>query len=340
MARKRPATKPIPLAPPELRSRKQARRITTQFHRLTRKRDQAASAGDDDRVRELDRAIEEGGGRALYQRASQVSTSYFSTSRWVLGYLVRNGWIHGRPSVCSSTNSERAREDKGGAEFDLDGNSRPKTRSNGREEKRPTRLLEVGAINTELLDASKSSNESAPHHVNVKPLNVTRRRGGGLRVRSIDLRSMHPEIEQADFLAIPLTDDEQDRYDVIVCSMVLNCVTTPIQRGEMVKRLFHFLLPGGLCFITIPKSCLALSPYMDRLKFQEALAFTGLEVLESKETPKIAFFICERPEPVMTQVMLSGSASSILQTKLEKFRDISTIRRGRKYTNDFSIVFR
>jgi 25S rRNA (adenine2142-N1)-methyltransferase len=286
----------------------------------------------------LDRAIQEGGGRALYQRASQVSTSYFSTSRWVLGYLVRNGWIHGRPKVRSSMNNERAKE--GNSDADLDGNSRSKTRSKWREEKRPTRLLEVGAINTELLDASKSSSESAPHHANGIPLNISRRRGGGLQVRSIDLRSMHPEIEQADFLAIPLTDNEQEKYDVIVCSMVLNCVTTPIQRGKMVKRLFQFLSPGGLCFITIPKSCLTLSPYMDRLKFQEALAFTGLEVLETKETPKIAFFICERPDPEITQVVSSGSASSIVQTKLEKFRDISTIRQGRKYTNDFSIVFR
>jgi 25S rRNA (adenine2142-N1)-methyltransferase len=257
----------------------------------------------------------------------------------VLGYLVRNGWIHGRSKESWPTNDEKG-TDGNDAEIDRDRVNRSKRRPGGREEKRPTRILEVGAINTELLDAAKSSSEPALHHGNETSLNTTGRRAGRLLVRSIDLQSSHPEIEQADFLAIPLTDDEEQKYDVIVCSMVLNCVTMPIQRGEMLRRLFYFLLPGGLCFLTIPKSCLTLSPYMDRLRFLEALTLTGLKVLETKESPKIAFFILERPKSENARAPETSDSESILQAKLAKFRDISTIRRGRKYTNDFSIVFK
>ena len=60
-----------------------------------------------------------------YQRASQLSTSHHSTSKWVLGVLARLGWLYGIPL---------------GEDSD----------ANNRKHKLPRRnmrLLEVGAIN-------------------------------------------------------------------------------------------------------------------------------------------------------------------------------------------------
>jgi 25S rRNA (adenine2142-N1)-methyltransferase len=301
--------------------------VTTQFHKLTRQRDQASEEGDETRAQELTRAIDDLGGRAEYQRASQVSTSFFSTSKWVLGYLSRNGWIHGRPlSRCCTGVDQRGRDQPTsdtedalrGSEGELQRSPRNEQRK--RVERRPTRILEVGAVNLELFNAAK---------VNASARSSRR----GIVVRAIDLHAMHSEIEEVDFLEMSVSVREEDRYDVIVCSMVLNCVTSPTRRGDMICRLYHFLSPGGLCFLTIPRSCLTLSPYMSRSKFQEALKATGLELLETKESPKISFYVCRRPENVNSP---SGATHG---ENISAFHQLNPIRQGRKYTNDFSVVF-
>jgi 25S rRNA (adenine2142-N1)-methyltransferase len=291
MAKKRKA---VPLAPPVLKSRKKARHVTTAFHKLTRQRDAAQLAGDSEQVQILDQSIQEMGGREEYQRASQVSVSFHSTSKWVLGYLSRNGWLYGVvPNEGTST-------------------------------RRPTRLLEVGAISTELLDAAKRTE--------LKEGSEVAKNKYRLQVRAIDLHAMHEGIEEADFLEIPIpTRKVEARYDVVVCSMVINCVTTPEQRGEMLCRLFHFLRPDGLCFLTLPKGCLTLSPFVDTTTFRKALETVGFDIVESKDSPKVSFYVLKRPTP-STQQQDSNDAS------IAKWSKIKAGKRGKKYRNDFSLI--
>jgi len=172
----------------------------------------------------------------------------------------------------------------------------------------------VGAINTELLDAARSVD---------KPCKLS--------VRAIDLHSMHEGIEEADFLKLAAVPNPDDRYDVIVCSMVLNCVTTAADRGEMLARLFHFLRPGGLVFLTLPKTCLNLSPYMDQARLEQMLRAVGLQVEEhSKDSPKVAFFVCKRPEDAH-QPSISVD---------HKWNKEKVIRRGKKYRNEFAVTLK
>lgn len=294
--------KSTPLAPPPMmRSRKKARKVTTLFHKYTRERDTAQELGKTVEVERLDRLIEEMGGRTEYQRASQVSTSFHSTSKWVLGVLSRNGWLHG---IVTESKSE------------LEAEPKPTSKKCPR---RNTLCLEVGAINTELIDAAACTVSEKETGVKVKKYR--------LHVNAVDIHSMHPGIEEADFLTIPIpSQNPEKRYDVIVCSMVLNCVTSPKKRGNMLARLYHFLRPCGLAFVTIPKLCLTLSPYTDLARFRALLQVVGFEITETKESPKVAFFICRRPETE------SPAGLDPKWTKLSK------IRRGKKYRNDFSIV--
>lgn len=69
-------------------------------------------------------------------------------------------------------------------------------------------VFEVGAINTDLKTTS------------------------WLNVRSIDLHSQHQSIEECDFFNVEPTR----MYDVVVCSMVINCVPQTERRGEMLCR--------------------------------------------------------------------------------------------------------
>ena len=306
---------PLPIS----KSRKRARKITTLFHRYTQLKEKATTIDEKNRIDQLIHGI---GGQTAYQKASQVSTSYHSTSKWVLGCLAQNGWLHGIDD-CRVKESGRITDDAT-TKVDKEAFIRNRTK------RRDTRLLEIGAINTELLDAAEASITRAHHGLNESENGQQQyfvQKKYRLHVRAIDLHSMDDRIEEADFLTLPLirSDSISQRYDVIVCSMVLNCVPTALKRGDMLLRIVHFLSPGGLAYITIPKTCLNLSPYINEHRFIQLLQHIGLSVLENKkETPKIAFFVVRKTSS-------SGERTKEWQTSKK-------IQQGRRFRNRFAIV--
>ena len=199
--------------------------------------------------------------------------------------------------------------------------------------KRHVRLLEVGAINRELLDAAaktrrkkKNKNSGETNSEEVEEL-VYR-----LNVRAIDLRSTQEGIEEADFLKLPLCDpDPCKRYDAIVCSMVINCVTTPEDRGLMLALLFHQLRPGGLLLLTLPRLCLSQSRYMTQALFSSMLSEgVGFKIEKSRQSPKLQFYILQRPET---------SDSTGPQRRLSsKYTKKQVVNKGKKYRNEFACV--
>ena len=315
MKKKKNKKRPVPLAPPpSMRSRKRARWVTTRFHKLTRERDLAMARGDDRAAQETQQQIEEMGGRQEYQRASQLSTSFHSTSKWVLRVLARLGWIHGIPSNDNDNNND-------------DNETQQQQQERRSSRRRDLRLLEVGAINTELLDAAKETRQvtrTVQSTGGTTTTIVEERKRNRLSVRAIDLHSMHDGIETADFLTLPPC---QPKMDVIVCSMVLNCVTTPQQRGVMLARLYHQLRPQGLCFLTLPKLCLTQSPFLTKARFLQMLSGgVGFHVQETKESPKVCFFILQRP-------------THDNQKDLDpQWTQQTTLFRGKKFRNPFAVV--
>ncbi|EEY70049.1 uncharacterized protein PITG_06609 [Phytophthora infestans T30-4] len=227
------------IAPPRMKSRRKARQVTTNFHRLTHELDhlkQQKSADADAqklRVAEIKRQLEELGGRQAYQDASILSTSFHRTSKWVFQLLTR---------------------------FEL----RPKAKQP------PLRVLEVGAINTQLL--------SCPW----------------MDVRAIDLNSRHERIEQRDFFSLKPAGE----FQVLVSSMVLNCVPGADKRGEMLRLYREHLKEGGLLFLMLPLLCLRHSQFMTYARFTKILEAVGFRVRETKDSPKVAFFCLERIETV------------------------------------------
>jgi len=285
-----------------MKSRKRARQVTTQFHTLTHQRAQAVLQKDSLKIQQIDQELHAMGGRNEYQRASQLSTSFHSTSKWVLGHLARLGWLHG---IKSQTQQEENSTDS----------SPQSTRR-----RRRTRILEVGAINTELLDAAAETTPTgeAKHCIDV---------------RAIDLHSMEERIEEADFLSLPFTSTSvSERYDAIVCSMVINCVPTPTDRGKMIVKLFQHLRPGGLLFLTLPKYCLTKSAFVTMEVFEQMLGRRGgigFDIHETKQSPKVAFFVCGRPSLDDGPIPSSVNKSFTVQIVRNK---------GKKFPNQFSII--
>jgi 25S rRNA (adenine2142-N1)-methyltransferase len=71
-------------------------------------------------------------------------------------------------------------------------------------------MLELGALLPNNYEACKSWIENHP----------------------IDLNSRHPEIVEQDFLQRPRPTSDAERFDVISCSLVINFVPDPKDRGE------------------------------------------------------------------------------------------------------------
>jgi len=135
----------------------------------------------------------------------------------------------------------------------------------------PISTLEVGAVNTQLLDS---------------PF---------LEVTAIDLKSRHPRIEERDFFSVPATGE----YSMLVLAMVLNCVPTAEKRGEMLTLCRNHLRDDGLLFFVIPSRCL---PGGKREEFNSRImSRLGFEVVVEEATPKV-FSTCFRavrpPEPL------------------------------------------
>lgn len=231
--------KALHVAPPRIKSRRKARHVTTIFHRLTHELDRLEQQKPANvemrkqRIVEIKQQLTELGGRQAYQDASILSTSFHRTSKWVFQLLTR---------------------------FEL----RPKAKQP------PLRVLEVGAINTQLL--------SCPW----------------LNVRAIDLNSRHIRIEQCDFFGLKPAGE----FQVVVSSMVLNCVPSADKRGQMLRLYRQHLKKGGLLFLMLPLLCLRHSQYMTYSRFTYILEAVGFRVRETKESPKVAFFCLERTESV------------------------------------------
>lgn len=71
-------------------------------------------------------------------------------------------------------------------------------------------MLELGCLSPDNYAASQSWIENTP----------------------IDLNSRHPDIKSQDFLLRPLPKSDDNRFNIISCSLVLNFVSTPKDRGE------------------------------------------------------------------------------------------------------------
>ena len=341
--------KPQPLAPPpqcSLRSRKRARKVTTLFHKYSQKKDDAiarakasgcsidtdlnkttpASTSQNallEEVKKWDDKLTEIGGREEYQRASQMNTNLFSTSKWVLGVLGKWGWLDGLPMMENAQTTEQKQKKK-------------------RVTRRDIRLLEIGAINTQLLDAAARMRIKQPHqHDDTKNTQqiAKMQRVCRLEVHAIDIRSTNDRIKQIDFFDYPLPDTVllgspvQDaprrlQYDVLVNSMVINCVTTPEQRGKMLHLCYHQLRPGGVLFLTLPKLCLRQSKFITTKYFEEVLTDgLGFEILDEvkKDSPKLAFYVLKRPDVDKRKWK-------------EKFGCMKVLNQGKKFRNEFGVI--
>jgi 25S rRNA (adenine2142-N1)-methyltransferase len=155
------------------------------------------------------------------------------------------------------------------------------------------RCLEIGALSTKN-EISKYSSA----------IDMTR----------IDLNSQGPGIEKQDFMARPLPTCDDERFDIISLSLVLNYVPDAVGRGEMLKRITQFfrkstarteapdsVVPG--LFFVLPLPCVDNSRYLDKELLLQILGDLGFTMRFSKNTSKLCYYLFTfANEPKATRV--------------------------------------
>ncbi|KAI4667817.1 uncharacterized protein J4E88_010068 [Alternaria novae-zelandiae] len=143
------------------------------------------------------------------------------------------------------------------------------------------RCLEVGALSTK--------NEISKY---ASVIDMTR----------IDLNSQGPGIEKQDFMERPLPTCDDERFDIISLSLVLNYVPDAVGRGEMLKRITKFLRKGvawtetadsvlPALFFVLPLPCVDNSRYLDEDLFLGIMGDLGFTMRSSKNTSKLCYYL-------------------------------------------------
>ena len=127
---------------------------------------------------------------------------------------------------------------------------------------------------------------NVPNVLEVGSINTVLKKCTSFNVRSIDIHSQHPLIEELDFFDLP----PERAYDAVVCSMVVNYVAEPERRGEMICRLIEQIHEGGVIFLVLPLRCIQ-SEYLGMDLFDSFLTGLGCVELQPKRiTPHLIFF--------------------------------------------------
>lgn len=118
------------------------------------------------------------------------------------------------------------------------------------------------------------------------------------RITRIDLHSQEPGlIEEQDFLERPRPENESEKFDCISCSLVVNFVPNPEQRGEMLCRICEFLNEPdklnnrSLLFFVIPLPCVENSRYFDVSLMNLVFEKLGFEQVKYHKTHKLAYWL-------------------------------------------------
>lgn len=128
-------------------------------------------------------------------------------------------------------------------------------------------------------------------------------RSGLFEVTRIDLRAQTPGIAQQDFNERPLPQAEQDKFDVISLSLVLNYIPDMSGRGSMLKRTCAFLRIAGCqphhrsnvvlpsLFLVLPAPCVTNSRYLNEAKLREIMGSLGYVMVKRKLSAKLIYYL-------------------------------------------------
>ncbi|KAG0269876.1 hypothetical protein DFQ27_001720 [Actinomortierella ambigua] len=267
------------------------------------------------RIIEIRQQMDDLGGLDMYQKASTLGQSKQrggDSSRWLVPVLQRIYFPE--PTKTTSTASSSSTTSSPPSKNKLDP---------------PLRLLDVGALSP--FNYEKQSN--------------------WIKVTPIDLNPQHPQIQKMDFLEMPVPTQDQDRYDVVCLSLVVNFVGDPAQRGEILRQATRCLVPRrGILYLVLPLPCIDNSRYMDHELLVAMMRHLGCStLLDHHFAKKLAYyaFRFDGESPPLPPSSSSSSSSSGQGSTTHSLRKSTTgpvprfpkkLRRDKPNCNNFCII--
>lgn len=159
-------------------------------------------------------------------------------------------------------------------------------------------LIELGIINRKSR-GKHSADEASLRCLEVGALSTTNEISkfpNAIEMTRIDLNSQGPGIEKQDFMERPLPSSDQERFDLLSLSLVLNYVPDAPGRGAMLQRIPSFLRTTGnpplpLLFFVLPLPCIDNSRYVDEPRLMEIMTSLGFTVAKKKLTAKLCYYL-------------------------------------------------
>ena len=130
-------------------------------------------------------------------------------------------------------------------------------------------------------------------------------RSGLFDVTRIDLHSQHPEIQTMDFMEMPILSSEtleQNGFDIVSLSLVVNYVGDAVGRGEMLRRVGNFLRSAQqideamdpifpAVFLVLPAPCVTNSRYFNEERLEAIMTTLGYVKARRKLSKKLVYYL-------------------------------------------------
>lgn len=127
-------------------------------------------------------------------------------------------------------------------------------------EKKDVKLLDVGSI-------SGTAYEKYPW----------------IKAKCIDIHPRENDVEQVDFFDLSVPTIEEEKFDVVSLSLVINFVGDIQERGKMLLHTHRYLKKGGHLALILPLACVANSRYCTHQRLQDILDSCGWKVVHHDE---------------------------------------------------------
>ena len=131
----------------------------------------------------------------------------------------------------------------------------------------------------------------------LSPTNLISTSGIFKEVVKIDLNSQNHLILEQDFMMRPLPKTNLEKFNMISCSLVLNFVPSPSERGYMLKRITQFLKPPkspdslSSLFLVLPLPCIENSRYLNNEILNKIMSKLGFRQTCYYAAKKVAYWL-------------------------------------------------
>ncbi|KAN0059731.1 25S rRNA (adenine2142-N1)-methyltransferase [Thecaphora frezii] len=111
---------------------------------------------------------------------------------------------------------------------------------------------------------------------------------------SIDLNPRSDAVQKCDFFDLPKPASEEDKFELVALSLVLNFVGDLRKRGEMLLHAHHYLRPGGFLYLVLPLPCVTNSRYLTHDHLRSIISSCGYEVLVQHDSKRLTRWLLKR----------------------------------------------